>query len=348
MALRDEVNGGQGGLFCLDLHGVSVELGASSGSLLAYCRCLFSRYLTPNCVAPEIRFELELVDSVPAPPPVPAASLAVHQPRGMVCTADQRRLLLEFDGKGTFVIERSPPAITGRVTPTLLAEPHLLDRLLVGSLALLMREFGIFAVHAFAAVYQGQAALLIGQSGSGKTTAGLALVRAGWGFLANDLALLRRVGEEFQILSCPERVQVAADSASFFPELGALVGSTLEKTGFHAEDIYPHAATSRGRLGYLLFPCVSPGQPTSLRRLAVPEALIALLPHSLAIWDRANVSAHFSLLVRVAEQVPAYNLELGADFSRLPCLLASLPAISCQERLAPVAHDLLFKDHDCE
>jgi hypothetical protein len=250
----------------------------------------------------------------------------VRQLRGIVCTADQQRLFLNFDGKGAFVIDRLAHTITGEVTHLLLTEQHLLDRLLVGSLALLLREWRIFPIHGFSAAWNGQAALLVGGSGSGKTTAGLALVRRRWGFLANDLSLLCETEEGLRLLSCPERIHATVETALFFPELDLLADNDEDKVGFHVDDVYADALVDRAAVRWLLFPQIKGAGSTQITPLSASEALVALLPHSMACWDRSMASNHLSVLERLVKVTPAYQLELGQDVGEWHSLLKDSPA----------------------
>lgn len=306
----------------LNLHGIAVELRVSSASLLAYCRSLLRHYMSFFETRPGIVLELELVDSLSGSPSPPTATTLVSQLRGIVCTADRQRLFLDFDGKGAFTVDRLASTITGQVVPVLLTEQHLLDRLLVGSLALLLRDWSIFPVHGFSAAWKNQAALLVGAPGCGKTTAGLALVRRKWGFLANDLSLLSETEEGIHVLSCPERVHATVETSLFFPELQSLADGHEGKFGFHVEDVYEDTLVARAPVRWLLFPHVGRAETTRLIPLSASEALIALLPHSMVTWDRSVASTQFSLLERLVRSTPAYHLELGRDVEEWPSLLA--------------------------
>lgn len=310
---------------CLNLHGMSVECRISCASLLAHCRSLFRRHESPCHRRHGVVLQLDVVDAAPRCLAPPDSIVVLDQPPRLVGRADQHRLFLDLRGKGALVVDRSQRSITGQVTPELLEDRNLLDRLLVGSLALLLREWGFFPVHGFAAARDDQAALLAGESGSGKTTAGLALVRSGWGFLANDLCLLREMDRKLHALSCPERVHITPETASLLPELQALAAIEEGKSGFHVEDVYPNAPIDQAVVKWLLFPRIRPGQPTRMHPMTATEALLALLPHSMATWDRSSASAHFSLLERLAKTTPAYQLDLGTDFEGWGSLLADLP-----------------------
>lgn len=309
---------------CLNLHGLSVELRVSSASLLTYCQSLFRHYLSTGQRA-EISVQLALVDSPPTRPALSASTPIVRQPPRIIGIASQQCLYLETPGKGAFVIDRSKPTITGHFTAELLEDQNLFDRLLVGSLTLLLRQWGFFAVHGFCAAHGGHAALLVGGSGSGKTTAGLALVRAGWGFLANDLPLLREKVRGLYVFSCPERVRVTTETISLLPELQSLATAGAGKLDFYIEDLYPGAMVARAALKWLLFPRVRKDQPTRLNRVSASDTLIALLPHSMATWDKTMASTQFSLLERLARTIPAYQIDLGTDFEGWGSLLTDLP-----------------------
>jgi hypothetical protein len=82
------------------------------------------------------------------------------------------------------------PAVAGLLTPLGL-RPDQLENLLIRPLASLLLRRDYHIIHSFTVARDGRAVLLAGQSMSGKTTTGLALLGAGWEFLGNDAALLQ-------------------------------------------------------------------------------------------------------------------------------------------------------------
>lgn len=307
----------------LNFHGLSMRLDTSSTELLEYCQSLFQRQLSRCSIRPSGVLRLSLVDTPAFVSPSPPATI-VYRRHDMACTADGAIFWIELRGKGVFVIDQQALTVMGQVSPDLLADANMLDRLLVASLAFLLRDRGVFPIHAFAAAWRNQALLLAGGSGSGKTTAGLALLRAGWGFLANDLSLICDAGQDIEVLACPQRIHVTAGTVSLFPELSVVAGSGQGKAGFRIEEVFPNACVDRAPARSLLFVRVGGDQPTQLRRLTARDALLALLPQSFAPWDRKRAAAHLALLGRLAETTAPHQLELGPDLDRIPLLLAGM------------------------
>lgn len=66
----------------------------------------------------------------------------------------------------------------------------------------LLRALGLYGLHAAGLVARiGCGLLLVGDSGYGKSTLTIGLVRQGWGYLSDDAVLLRRVSEEIEAVA---------------------------------------------------------------------------------------------------------------------------------------------------
>ncbi|MCC3768221.1 hypothetical protein K6I34_007373 [Streptomyces sp. UNOC14_S4] len=63
-------------------------------------------------------------------------------------------------------------------------------------------------LHASAVVRDGQAVLVLGDKGAGKTTTALLLARAGWQLLANDRVFIRREGDRLRALPWPSAAAI--------------------------------------------------------------------------------------------------------------------------------------------
>jgi hypothetical protein len=217
--------------------------------------------------------------------------------------------------------------VLGRMTDAALTTYGVFEDLVAIALGPYLRRRGLFPVHAFAAAWRDQAALLVGARGSGKTTTGISLLRAGWRLLSNDAPLLAPDGAGVAVLSYPGLLSAYPDTLARFPELRALAPADHpagRKISFAAESVYPGAWQSRATATVLCFPRVSSGGAHRLLSLSAPEALRLLLPNAIDRWDEATVAPHFTTLSALTRAAPAYRLELGPEVEALPELLASL------------------------
>jgi hypothetical protein len=101
-----------------------------------------------------------------------------------------------------------------------------------------LRTFGACLLHCGAVVLDGRAVVLSGPPGSGKSTHVLRLLNLGAQFIADDLAILHRVGGRLEMLPLREVANVNRSSLDRFPELASrLANSPLREDGKHCVDI---------------------------------------------------------------------------------------------------------------
>jgi hypothetical protein len=325
-----------------DFHGVTVETHSPDALVAERWQATFaSRPLTER--APDLRFSLELAEAVPDRPD--------FEPQF------RQGLLLEYYLRGPLVVAHFPRfgqlqlnlttgEIAGRILPAALAAQGVFEDLVAIGLSPLLRRRGMFLLHAFAAATSPTsnpppptpnpssltpgpaAALLVGDIGAGKTTTGLALLRAGWRLLSNDSPILKDEGE-VQALAYPGLLSAHADTLRRFPELHSLLAERgaaegeRQKKSFAAEEFYPGVWADRAPARALLFPQVEARADHALEPLAAPEALRRLLPNAIEQWDREMIPGHLALLRRLSEQAPAFRLRLGPDSHTLPAAILS-------------------------
>jgi len=97
-----------------------------------------------------------------------------------------------------------------------LALLDLLDHLVHALLAQL-QPLGLYAIHAAAAVYRGQALILAGRSGFGKTTLMLGLLHRGLPFLSDELAVVEQATQ--RILPYHRSLHIRPGTLDLIPEL---------------------------------------------------------------------------------------------------------------------------------
>lgn len=199
--------------------------------------------------------------------------------------------------------------------------------LLTVSLMEMLKRRGTYAVHAAGLARRGAAILIAGASGSGKTTLALALARAGFDFLGDDLAFLGPDEAGLRVLGFPDQIDVTAETAELLPELAPFMGRTppagREKRGVFIEELFPSALRAEARPDLLILPSVSPDGRTRVQPVRPGEAFLDLAPNVL-LTEPTSSQAHLDALARLAGESRCYRLETGRDLAAVAETLEEL------------------------
>jgi len=202
------------------------------------------------------------------------------------------------------------------------------------SLLILLRHRDLYMVHAAGLVHGAAGYLLVGKSYSGKSTLAFSLVRQGWGYLSDDMVLLRLEDERVEAVPLGRDIRLTSESVRLFPELN---GPQTTKPGdsdkWHVdvEALYPDQCASRCVPRVLIFPEIVSRAESQLLLLGRTEALLRLIDQTTLVSPASDLAAkQLDVLKRLVGQAPAYRLLAGHDLGRDPSLfsvlLARLPA----------------------
>jgi hypothetical protein len=191
----------------------------------------------------------------------------------------------------------------------------------------LLKRRGLYSLHAAGLYSNGKGLLLAGASGAGKSTLALALVRAGFGFLSDDMLFLTPDQASLQVLAFPEEMDVTDETVSLFPELHTLLhqpkASGWVKRQVWATDCYLVDIICECRATVLVFPRVANTAKSFLQSIDQDEALLELVPNVL-LTEACSSQAHLDVLAKLVRESKCYRLETGYDFETLPRLLRDL------------------------
>ena len=169
--------------------------------------------------------------------------------------------------------------------------------------------------------------LIAGGSGSGKTTLALALVRQGFGFLADDMVFLVPMGPGVRVLPFPEELDVSASTVALFPGIWELLscerlpGASKRQLDVRRLGAEPTLKPTSPAL--LLFPEVSGDQKSTFEQIGEDEALHELVPNVL-LTERSSTQAHLDALAALAASAPAWRVKSGTDIETLPDRISTL------------------------
>jgi hypothetical protein len=197
--------------------------------------------------------------------------------------------------------------------------------LLLLALAAALRPHGLFHLHAAALrAPSGRGLLVVGDSGAGKTTLAVALVRRGFGWLGDDTCFLAARTDGPAVLAFPRPFHVAERTSAAFPglvpELDPAVSwrgkrSFEPRSAFGAQEV----AELRPPLTVLL-PEVANAPETTVTPASPLDALGAVVEASALLFVRgmAAVDRQVVLLRALLASASCARARLGRDLLARP------------------------------
>ena len=243
---------------------------------------------------------------------------------------DCGRLIVDFRDAGRFVIDGAHGSAEGYLIKPQRMPPSLIEYLFHLALIELLRRRELYTIHATALEMHGLGVLIPGNSGRGKTTSFISLLRSGYRYLSDDHPLIRDAGTHVELFPFPIKINVTEDTIAFFPELRNAPGHVLQrqpgfhKRGFYAEELYRTEIGACCRPALVLFPQVVDAPRSYLEPLPKSRAMELLLPQALLVYDAEVARREFQVLAKVVQQVDCYRLHFGRDVLDLPKLITPL------------------------
>ena len=156
---------------------------------------------------------------------------------------DGGRLIADFFDAGVLVMDGVQGRADGYLIKPETMHPSLIEYLFHLALIELLRHRELYTIHATALEKHGRGVLIPGNSGRGKTTSFLSLLRSGYRYLSDDHPLIRDAGTHVDMLPFPIKINVTDTTIAFFPELRSAPDHVLHpgspKRAFYAEELYP-------------------------------------------------------------------------------------------------------------
>lgn len=195
------------------------------------------------------------------------------------------------------------------------------------SLLMLMRPKGLYGLHACGLVKGGIGLLLVGSSGSGKTTTSLNLINSGWQFLSDDAVLLREIADDIEALAFRKGFSVLPDGLRHFShkDISLEFDDPEGKKVINLAPTFGAGFRQSCRPQLIVFPKLGVSGETRLVELSPAKALILLAQQSAGIMTEAGVSARqLQLLSQLLKQARAYEVQLAKDALDEPGLVSDL------------------------
>ena len=165
-------------------------------------------------------------------------------------------------------------------------------------------------------------------SGSGKSTLALALLRAGFKLISDDMPILQRQTDgSFRLLPFPERSRVLPSSLDFFPELAG-AKERAEPSGakllFDPADYFGDCYAQESKPVAIVLPRIAHTAESTLRPASATAAFTAIVAGMAFGSTGDSMGNMLPTLVDFVASCRTYALDTGTDFDRLPVLLRDL------------------------
>ena len=165
--------------------------------------------------------------------------------------------------------------------------------------------------HGGAVVTDGRAVLVVGATGTGKSTAVLGAIEGGWSTLGDDMIVLRRSDAGLTAEGIPRPVAVERRLLPAGVEARPVPGDARQRVELGPDTLVtgPHPVAG------VVVPAHGTEPDAALVPLPSHEALRAVLAGSTSLADRAILPEVFAIAAAVA-RLPAWTLAHGLEPSR--------------------------------
>lgn len=190
-------------------------------------------------------------------------------------------------------------------------------------LALWASDRGLQAVHAALVARRGSGALIPGSSGSGKSTAALSCLRAGYTYLGDDwIGVSEATDGSVRGHGLYNSTFLEPHHATRFPHLSPHLIAPRDASEIKSllllTDVFSAQLGSAATIRAIALPRIVDGASGRVRPAAKRDALLVLIPSSIFEMHPRSGRAGVDRLAWLVEQVPAYWLEIGRDLSEIP------------------------------
>ena len=176
------------------------------------------------------------------------------------------------------------------------------------------------ALHAGAVAVNGQAIILAGNSGTGKSSTTFQLLELGHGFLCEEIALVDP--ESLDVLPYPQSISLNTAYTSDFESQRAIAGGRLEPSYGDLTRYIPLQACEQPLpAGTLLLPLYDPKLPAEAKEVPAGEVLAELLGYCFP--PNGSEEELFDAIIGIAERLRILRLTYP-DMLRARQLLAEL------------------------
>ncbi|MHB9111504.1 MAG: hypothetical protein ACYC4D_02600 [Thermoleophilia bacterium] len=320
-----------------NLHGVRTRTETNSAEVARALADFLRIFPGDESMYPDIRVHLFTVDSLDeSMGTVPTDAKMLYDWGKIKIYHKGSMRYLEVDTRARVVADVEQRVLAGFAEKELLQSDWLITNLFFYPLwGQLLKESGLFPLHAAGLVKDGRSCLFLGRSGSGKSTLTVQLVRSGYGLLSDDTVFLREKDGLVEALSFPEEINVTEQTVGLIPELSRVQNFTVNdlrnKSSFSIEELYPGCVVETSIPALMVFPEVAEVESTMSAPMTRTEALALAMRYGYFFLDPSTTGRHFEILSLLARQTSCFRLYSGSNQEDLGQVVDGLLTASLEQ-----------------
>lgn len=306
------------------LVGYTARVRIAGGRLAQCIGAPFAHLCVPEQRATDLAIDLWDVDETRVMGPTSSGSLSQHWTLedGTLATSLDNNRVMHRTRNAVVWLDRGAGRMVGWVTDPAALQLYERARPLQILLALCASDRDLHAAHGAFVARDGRGALLVGDSGTGKSTAALCCAEAGFTYLADDWVAIGWARDNTVVgHSLYNSIALEPAQVDRFPWLRAHAipptsATDLKSLALLAE-VFPGRVGSRANIGAIVLPRLAGDTDSRVRPATKKDALLTMTRSAICSMRPRAGRAAVDAMTRLAQQVPAFWLEVGRDLRQI-------------------------------
>lgn len=237
------------------------------------------------------------------------------------------------EGKSSLRVNLNTKSILSKLHDSFWQNPLILQFPLISvGFLVLFWQFNFHELHGACLAKDGKGLLLVGPTGSAKSTLALTLVKAGWNYLSDDMVVIRQTSRELEALTLRRVFKVSQKLITNHPELTHIAKKPLYCFNgdiyVYIDEVYGSQFAQMCIPRMVICPKITLQEESQIKPLRISDAFIRLIENGGYYMglDNTILRKRVGIMKELLHQTECYQMSVGLDIYNDPLkLLEILP-----------------------